>query len=101
MARDFDFNRRALDELVRRGDVAEEVARAALQVRNRARGNASAISRSLSEAIEVETGTDGDGAYADVGYLKSAPGFVLWWHEVGTRKYPATPHLRPALRPGP
>lgn len=101
MARNFDFNRRALDELVRRGDVRDEVARVGLQVRNRARRNASGISRSLSEAIEVETGTDEKGAYADVGYLKSAPGFVLWWHEVGTVNYPATPHLRPALRPGP
>jgi hypothetical protein len=31
-----------------------------------------------------------------VGYDKRNPGFVLWWHEVGTSKIPPSPHLRPA-----
>lgn len=69
----------------------------ARRVRDKARENARPIAPDRVEAI-VSTGAqrDADGVYADIGYDKSHPGFVLWWHEFGTRLFPARPHLRPA-----
>lgn len=101
MARsNFDFNRSALVALAASGEVQKDLSDRAIKIRNEARSTASSISSDLSGAIEVEAGGDAKGKFADIGYLKSAPGFVLWWHEVGTVQYPATPHLRPALKAG-
>lgn len=101
MAGEFRMTTRALRELERAAETRALAERAAEGVRDRARRNARPISRDLSEAIvSTEAGEDAEGVFADVGYDRNAPGFVLWWHEVGTKHYPATPHLRPALRPG-
>ncbi len=70
----------------------------AVDVRERAREKAGEIDGQLAFAIvEAAPVVDADGMHIDVGYDRTKPGFVLWWHEVGTRDYPATPHLRPAL----
>jgi len=74
------------------GEVADDVATIA-------RRNAAAhypASR-LPQAITSADGTDADGAYADVGYTRTDPGFALWWSEVGTSKMSPRPHLRAAL----
>lgn len=67
------------------------------RVRDRARDNARAVSDRLADALWSEPGRDTDGAFVDVGYNRTRPGWVLWFHEVGTIRHPATPHLRPAL----
>lgn len=53
--------------------------------------------RKLSRAIDLDFGVDEYGAWADVGYTSTNPGFVLWWSEVGTQSMSARPHLRAAL----
>lgn len=100
MAADFEFDRAALAELARSESVRRLLDREALAIRGRARANAADISSELADAIDVESGDDADGPFADIGYRRDRPGFVLWWHEVGTVNYPATPHLRPAVQPG-
>lgn len=88
----------ALNSLVRRqgapllGDIGR-------RVRDEARRNAASIT-SKTSAIVTESGSDSVGPFVDVGYSRHHPGFFLWWHEVGTRRHGARPHLRPALRPG-
>ena len=75
---------------------------AATKIRDDARSNARSIKagqEGRDGAIQYEVGEDGEGAYADVGYAKHHPGFVLWFAEVGTRNQPAQPHLRPAVKP--
>ena len=67
------------------------------QVRDKARQNARSITSDV-EVIEMEQGRDSEGFYVDVGYLKNHPNFTLWFHEVGTSKFPARPHLRPAIK---
>jgi len=97
MPREFDFRfnpgwRNGLDSDV--DDLLEEVG---TRVRDNARSNARAIDEDDVEAIETsEVGSDSEGEFIDVGYDRHHPGFVLWWHEVGTSKYPPRPHLRPA-----
>jgi hypothetical protein len=89
------INQAALNGLVARSGITAQYGR---QVRDEARVNASAISPSKAMAIDTENGLDAVGPYTDVGYRKDHGGFVLWWHEVGTRHLPARPHLRPAVR---
>ncbi len=72
-------------------------ARIGQDIRDEARTGASAIS-SKTDAIVSQVGTDTDGIFADVGYLRHHPGFFLWWYEVGTVRQAPRPHLRPALR---
>jgi hypothetical protein len=85
----------ALSGLVSRSRIVQRVAR---EMRDEARVPASEIT-SKTGAIEVESGADEQGVYADLGYLRNHPGFFLWWHEVGTQRHPPTPHLRPTVRP--
>lgn len=91
------LNARAIRDLERSPEAAEVVELAAERIRDKARTNARSIAPERTDGI-VATPADEDatGVYADVGYDKTLPGFVLWWHEVGTRDYPARPHLRPA-----
>lgn len=84
------------------GPVMEEVLRATGgEIRDRARRNAAPISQRLADSIETsDVERDAEGPYIDVGYDKTKPGWVLWFHEVGTSHHPARPHLRPALTQG-
>ncbi len=95
------FDRGALDDLSR-GPLVKQVLRVyGDQVRDRARTNAVPISQSLADSIWTdEPDEDAEGAFVDVGYNKTRPGWVLWFHEVGTALYPPRPHLRPALLEG-
>jgi HK97 gp10 family phage protein len=95
---DLNIDRRALAALANGPEAQRALREAAIVIRDRARATASTFSTN-SDAIEVETGTDGGGIYADIGYLKHHPGFYLWWQEVGTVNHPPRPHLRPAVRP--
>jgi hypothetical protein len=98
----FTFYRRALQKMVNGPAGKALLTAAASQVRDDARANARGIKAGQAGrdgAIQYEVGEDGEGAYADVGYAKYHPGFVLWWAEVGTRNQPAQPHLRPAVKP--
>lgn len=95
---DINIDRRAPAALVNGAEGQALLKRTADVIRDRARATASTFSEN-SDAIETETGVDGDGAYADVGYLKNHPGFHLWWQEVGTVDQPPRPHLRAAVRP--
>lgn len=97
MAQDFDFSFRpgSLQDI--EIEVEPLVKLAADRVAERAQKNARSISPALSDAIVADgPNVDEEGVYADVGYDRHAPGFVLWWHEVGTSRYGASPHLRPA-----
>jgi hypothetical protein len=85
----------ALASMVAQSGIVQRVAR---EMRDEARLNAAPIT-SKTDAIAVEGGIDAISVYADVGYLRRHPGFFLWWHEVGTRRHPPTPHLRPTVRP--
>lgn len=96
MARDFSIrlNRNWEDQL-------EEMAEPLLEhageiIRDDARVNARSISRDTDAIVSTEVERDAEGSYVDVGYDKTNPGFVLWWHEIGTSKFPPRPHLRPA-----
>lgn len=93
------FYDRALDDLLEDGLAEEILDEAATTIRDRARRSAGVISTDRARGIVTETGRDPEGAYADVGYAKNHPGYVLFWHEVGTSQYAATPHLRAAVRP--
>jgi len=89
---------RALDTLVLGHEGRATLADVARRVRNAARANAPFPK--YASAITTESGTDSLGPYADIGYAKSHPGFVLWFWEVGTKNHGPRPHLRPAVRPG-
>jgi len=96
VARNFEISlahnwRELVDDMA--DDLLDEVA---TKVRDRARQSAKAIDPDDVEAIATDHGRDSEGNWADVGYDKHHPGFPLWWHEVGTSKFPPTPHLRPA-----
>lgn len=95
---DFDIDPGAFEELTSTALARAGLARVAEGIAEDARSGASRVSRRLAEAIDVEAGADAAGVFADIGYRRDKPGFALWWHEVGTAHYPATPHLRPALR---
>lgn len=99
----WSFDRAALSRMVNESPAGKAVlVAAATQVRDAARENARGIKAGQAGrdgAIAYELGEDSEGAYADVGYMKHHPGFVLWWAEVGTRNQPAQPHLRPAVKP--
>ena len=93
-----EWDRRALDDLSRGPLVAQALRVAGDRVRDQARRNAAPISQRLADAIWTdEPAEDGESAYVDVGYNRERPGWVLWFHEVGTINHPARPHLRPAL----
>lgn len=99
MSRDFHLSRQALNALLSGPEGRRFFKKAADEIRDRARVNADGIS-THTDAIISEVGVDSEGVYADIGYDKTNPGFVLWWHEVGTRDFPPRPHLRPAVEPG-
>ncbi len=95
-----DVYGRALDALLAGADGRRYFKKAADTVRDRARSNARLIQPGHETAIVSQVDVDSQGVYADIGYDKNNPGFVLWWAEVGTINQPAQPHLRPALKPG-
>ena len=101
MARDINIDPRALDRLARDAEMRRVLEDAAVKVRDEARSNAASVDAGRASAIVADEPTeDAESAYVDVGYEKGDPGFVLWFHEVGTVNHPARPHLRPALRAG-
>lgn len=96
---DIRFRRGALDDVVASRRGLDGLNEAAEGVQDRARRAARAVSSDLVDAIVATPAEVGPtGPEAKIGYDKSKPGFVLWWHEVGNRNHPATPHLRPAIR---
>lgn len=96
-----DLDRAAIESIERGPLVAQVLRVAGDKVRDRARDNARDISADLADAIWTSEPQEDiiEGAYIDVGYKRNHPGFVLWWHEIGTIDFPARPHLRPALSP--
>jgi hypothetical protein len=67
------------------------------KIRDRSRQNAKRIDPDdVNAIVSTPVERDDEGHYVDVGYDKHHPGFVLWWHEVGTSQFPPNPHLRPA-----
>lgn len=89
----------AIAELESRPEVRDYLGKIADKVRDDARANARSYypaSRRV-QAIISRTGTDAQGAYADVGYDATQSGFVLWFSEVGTVKMSPRPHLRAAV----
>lgn len=95
------LSRAALAQLAQGPEIGKALEAEGKRVRDTARVNARTISSRLSNAIEsTPAEVDKDGIYVDVGYDKRKPGWVLWFHEVGTSRHRASPHLRPALKPG-
>lgn len=94
-----DWTPGVLNALARTPEMAALLNRAAEKVADQARTNAAAhypgSTRPLG--IDTATGVDARSAYADVGYTRTHPGFVLWWSEVGTQRMAPRPHLRRAL----
>lgn len=98
---DVSIDRRALDRMVRTSPAAQAIfTRSAKAIRDQARANATSIDPVRTGALAYEVGEDEQGLFADIGYSKSHPGWVLWFHEVGTVNHPASPHLRPAVSAG-
>ncbi len=98
MATDFSFRRGALEELAGSMATADMLSDVADSIKDTARVNAQSIDTRLAKAIDTSgPQRDAEGTYVDVGYNENHPGFVLWWHEVGTVDFPAKPHLRPAV----
>lgn len=96
MAREYDIQlKHNWRELVE-GMTEDLLEEAGEIVRDHARSNASGISRDTDAIVSTEVDEDDEGPFVDVGYDKTNPGFVLWWHEVGTSQFPPSPHLRPA-----
>jgi HK97 gp10 family phage protein len=77
-------------------DLLDEVA---ATVRDTARSNAAAYypASPRVRAIITRSGSDEQGAWADVGYDADSPGFVLFFSEVGTVHMAPRPHLRAAV----
>ena len=100
MSGDVRINENALRRMLEGDDGRRYFKKAADSIRDRARANAAVIQPGHEDAIVSEVNVDSKGVYADIGYDKTNPGFVLWWAEVGTINQPAQPHLRPALKPG-
>ena len=110
MAVTFQWDDSAFDDLARSPMVEAILDEYGKHVRTRARDLAKPITSGagrgaggrftlgMVQAIVAEMSEDESGLFVDVGYDKKHRGFVLWWHEVGTSKFPASPHLRPALR---
>lgn len=97
---DVTIERAAIALIEASPELARLLASAADSIAAQARRNAAAHypSSPLPAAISTTSGTDTTGPYADVGYTRSHPGFVLWWSEVGTRKMSPRPHLRAAVK---
>jgi hypothetical protein len=93
---EFDFSFRHGWERELENQADDLLVEAGEKVRDGARANAGSISRDTDAIVSTEVENDSEGPYVDVGYDKNNPGFVLWWHEVGTSKFPPHPHLRPA-----
>lgn len=94
------WDQSALAELAQREEMRRFLGEIAEDVAVRARSNASAYYPATRrvQAIITRSGTDGESAYADVGYASDQPGFVLWFSEVGTVNMSPRPHLRAALQ---
>jgi hypothetical protein len=92
----FDFSFRHGWERELEHEADELLVEAGEKVRDGARANAREISNDTDAIVSTGVSTDSEGPYVDVGYDKNNPGFVLWWHEVGTSQFPPSPHLRPA-----
>lgn len=89
----------ALSELETGSAMRDMLHRAGNAVRDQARANVKSYYPSTMryKAIWTESGVDAKSAYADVGYDRSQPGFVLFYSEVGTSLMSPRPHLRAAL----
>lgn len=96
---DVEWRRGALDEIGRSTEMAVFLTRVAENVAEQARRNARGHFPGTDrvQGIDTDFGVDEVSAYANVGYAKTHPGFVLWWSEVGTQKMSPRPHLRAAL----
>lgn len=94
-----DWSPGALDEIAKSTEMAVFVTRAAEQVAIQARANVKAHypDTERTPGIDTDFGIDDVSAFADVGYARTHPGFVLWWSEVGTQQMSPRPHLRAAL----
>ncbi len=75
-------------------DVAAELLRRGLKVERAAKRNAPVDTGRLRSSIGTNLGHDSDGLYVEVG---SEVEYALY-QELGTRRMPAHPYLRPALR---
>lgn len=96
-----NIDQAALEDFLRGPVMREVLIATGNEIRDRARRNAATIDDRLVDAISTgDPETDAEGVYIDVGYDKTKPGWVLWFHEVGTVDEPARPHLRPALTEG-
>lgn len=93
------WNDDALAELASGEPMREFIEGVGNKVRNNARANVKGHypATRRDRAIVTESGTDEQSAYADVGYDKTQPGFVLFYSEVGTSTMSPRPHLRAAL----
>jgi hypothetical protein len=92
----FDFHFRHGWERDLESEADDLLVEAGEKVRDGARANARSISRDTDAIVSTDVGSDAESHYVDVGYDKNNPGFILWWHEVGTSQIPPSPHLRPA-----
>jgi len=96
MAEGFRFNERSMRELETSAEVEDLIEEVAEIVADKAVSNARAAGLNGGALTSTPASEDADGVYADVGYDRHHPDFVDWFHEVGTSKFPPSPHLRPA-----
>lgn len=97
--KDIHWNRGALEELASSDAMRNMLHKAGNAVRDTARANVQSHypGTQRARAIWTESGTDAESAYADVGYRRSSPGWVLFYSEIGTSLMSPRPHLRAAL----
>lgn len=93
-----DLDPAAIDRLA--AQTAHVIDKAAAAVAAQARANVAGHypgSHRANAIVAVTGQSDEQGPYADVGYARNHPGFVLFWSEVGTANMSPRPHLRQAL----
>lgn len=94
-----NWNEAALAELESSEAMQNMLHKAGNAVRDQARANVKSYypSTRREKAIWTDSGVDAKSAYADVGYDRTQPGWVLFYSEVGTSLMSPRPHLRAAL----
>lgn len=94
-----NWDRAALKALETSEAMQSMLHRAGNAVRDQARANVQGHypGTRRDRAIYTESDTDAQSAFANVGYDKTRPGWVLFYSEVGTLHMSPRPHLRRAL----
>lgn len=96
MADDVVIRREAIAELLRSDEVARDLERRAIRVETAAKHLCPVDTGRLRSSITHQMNSDSAGLYVDIGTNVE----YAIYQELGTRRMPAHPYLRPALNAG-